>query len=73
MVAIALTEDFLRGEGACRVHGGGFAGTIQAYIPTSRLSGYEDLMESVFGPGTVFPLRIRPYGVVCIENKKELR
>jgi len=70
MVAIALTEDFLRGEGACRVHGGGFAGTIQAYIPTSRLSGYEDLMESVFGPGTVFPLRIRPYGVVCIEIQK---
>ncbi|MFA5851633.1 MAG: galactokinase family protein [Spirochaetales bacterium] len=67
MVAIALTENFLGGEGACRVHGGGFAGTIQAYIPTSRLSDYVNLMESVFGPGTVFPLRIRPYGVVCIE------
>jgi len=70
MVAIALTEDFLGGEGACRVHGGGFAGTIQAYIPTPRLGEYENLMESVFGPGTVFPLRIRPYGVVCIEIQK---
>ena len=70
MVAIALTEDFLGGEGASRVHGGGFAGTIQAYIPSPRLSEYVRLMESVFGPGAVFPLRIRPYGVVCIEIQK---
>ncbi len=70
MVALALTEDFLAGEGACRVHGGGFAGTIQAYIPTARLNGYRSLMEPVFGAGSVFPLRIRPYGVVCIENVK---
>lgn len=67
-IALALTEDFLAGAGACRVHGGGFAGTIQAYVPTPRLDAYKTLMESVFGAGTVFPLRIRPYGVVCIEN-----
>jgi galactokinase len=70
MVALALTEDFLNGEGACRVHGGGFAGTIQAYIPTQRLARYRSLMESVFSLGAVIPLRIRPYGVVCIENAK---
>jgi len=55
------------------VHGGGFAGTIQAYIPSQRLAPYRSLMESVFGLGglgAVFPLRIRPYGVVCIENAK---
>ena len=70
MVALALTEDFLCGEGACRVHGGGFAGTIQAYIPIARLNRYRSLMESVFGACAVLPLRIRPYGVVCIENAK---
>lgn len=70
MVALALTEDFLGADGACRVHGGGFAGTIQAYIPMPRLASYRSFMESVFGVGAVYPLRIRPYGVVCIENAK---
>ena len=69
-LALALTEDFLSGEGACRIHGGGFAGTIQAYIPTGRLPAYGRLMESVFGKGAVFPLRIRALGVVCIETQK---
>ena len=69
-VALALTEDFLAGEGASRVHGGGFAGTIQAYVPTRRLPAYTSLMESVFGKAAVFPLRIRTRGVVCIENLK---
>jgi galactokinase len=70
LAALALTEDFLGGEGACRVHGGGFAGTIQAYIPLARLESYRSLMESAFGPGSVYPLRIRPFGVVCIDLKK---
>jgi galactokinase len=65
-VALALTRDFLRAEvsapGACRVHGGGFAGTIQAYIPSSVMEGYCGLMDGVFGPGSVTPLRIRPVG-----------
>jgi galactokinase len=70
VVALALTEEFLDGQGACRVHGGGFAGTIQAYVPHRRLDAYSEFMESVFGPGVLFPLRIRPYGVVCIEIPK---
>ena len=68
LIALAATEDFLAGSGACRVHGGGFAGTIQSYVPTSELQAYKTLMESLFGPSCVFPLRIRPFGVVCIEN-----
>lgn len=68
MVALALTDEFLKGEGACRVHGGGFAGTIQAYIPLDRLDAYRCLMEPVFGEGCVFPLRIRPHGVTCIDG-----
>ena len=59
-LALALTEDFLDGEGACRVHGGGFAGTIQVYIPNEKASEYISYMEGFFGEGTVTPLRIRP-------------
>lgn len=70
LTALALTEDFLDGEGACRVHGGGFAGTIQAYVPLARFADYRSLMEGAFGKGSVYPLRIRPFGVVCIDLEK---
>lgn len=59
-LALALTEKFLGGEGACRVHGGGFAGTIQAYVPLNRRRDYVKTMEAVFGPGSVIELSVRP-------------
>lgn len=59
-LALALTEKFLAGEGACRVHGGGFAGTIQAYVPLNRRRDYTKTMEAVFGPGSVIELSVRP-------------
>lgn len=59
-LALALTEKFLAGEGACRVHGGGFAGTIQAYVPLNRRRDYARTMEAVFGPGSVIELAVRP-------------
>ncbi len=58
-LALALTERFLNGEGACRVHGGGFAGTIQAYVPLNRHREYAKTMEAVFGPGSVIELSVR--------------
>jgi len=73
-LALGLTQDFLAGKcggaagggagngGACRVHGGGFAGTIQAYIPAPAFTGYQALMEGVFGRGAVTRLFIRPVG-----------
>lgn len=61
-LAIALTKQFLNGEGACRVHGGGFAGTIQCYIPTSRLEEYKKMIEKTFGEGSCSVLNIRPVG-----------
>ncbi len=66
-LALALTEDFLSGEGACRVHGGGFAGTIQAYIPKELTDDYIDFMDSVFGEGsaTVLAIRKRPTCRLC--------
>ncbi len=61
-LAIALTKRFLNGKGACRVHGGGFAGTIQCYIPTEQFEEYKFMIEKVFGQGSCSKLFIRPVG-----------
>ena len=61
-LAIAFTKRFLNGRGACRGHGGGFAGTIQCYIPTEILADYKKMIESVFGCGSCCVLNIRPVG-----------
>ena len=58
-LALALTEDYLDGDGVCRVHGGGFAGTIQAYIPQNLTEDYSDFMDSIFGEGSTTVLAIR--------------
>jgi len=62
-LALNLTERFLDGNGACRVHGGGFEGTIQAYVPRARFDDYRQFMERVFGSGSVMALRIRRPGL----------
>lgn len=61
-VALAMSEDILKGKGAWRVHGGGFAGTIQAFVPNELLDEYKACMESVFGKGKCYVLIIRPVG-----------
>ena len=61
-LALELSRKMLASAGAWRVHGGGFGGTIQAYIPPGALDAYRRGMEAVFGPGAVTPLRIRPCG-----------
>jgi galactokinase len=69
-IALALSRNFIETEtaspgvcrGACRVHGGGFAGTIQAYIPLDCLDAYKVKMEAVFGAHSVTVLRIRSTG-----------
>jgi galactokinase len=58
-LALAITEQFLEGSGACRVHGGGFAGTIQTYVPTDRSDAYTACMERVFTAGSVTKLAVR--------------
>ena len=66
-LALCLAEKYLSGKsGAWRVHGGGFAGTIQAYVPMSDVEGFRALMDSVFGEGKCIVLRIRPEGAVRI-------
>lgn len=67
-VALALTEMFLKEKkcGACRVHGGGFAGVIMAMIPEELAAEYTAYMEKALGEGNVYPMSIRPYGAVCL-------
>ncbi|MBE6750215.1 MAG: galactokinase [Ruminococcaceae bacterium] len=61
-LALALTKKFLGNKGACRVHGGGFAGTIQCYIPTEMLADYKKMIEAAFGEGSCCVLNVRPVG-----------
>jgi galactokinase len=62
-LALAVSEGYLADKGgALRVHGGGFAGTIQAFVKNEHLDGYVALLDSVFGKGSAMKLRIRPLG-----------
>ena len=57
-----LSKRFLKGNGAVRVHGGGFAGTVQAFVPSYLTSDYAAEMERVFGDGSCYVLSVRPVG-----------
>ena len=61
-LALALGKKLLDGTGAIRVHGGGFAGTIQAFVPNEKLAAFKRGMESVLGPRKCHVLHIRPVG-----------
>ena len=63
-LALEMSRRFLTGKGAWRIHGGGFAGTILAFVPTDEMPAYTRYMESVFGQGAVKPMFIRPEGAV---------
>ncbi|MBI3579681.1 MAG: hypothetical protein HY089_09765 [Ignavibacteriales bacterium] len=64
-----MSQQFINniGTGACRVHGGGFAGTIQVFLPHEKVSGYTNLMESVFRNGCVQQLNVRTVGTVQLQ------
>ena len=70
-LALALTEKYITeiGAGACRVHGGGFAGTIQVFIPTKHLNNYIKIVEEIFGKGCALVLSIREQGALKLNNK----
>lgn len=65
-LALALAKNLLNGKGACRVHGGGFAGAIQAYVPLALVPEFRKGMEEAFGEGAFHPLRVRPCGAYHI-------
>ena len=65
-LALALSKRILGGQGACRVHGGGFAGTILAFVPNALLGEYARRMEALSGTGACAVLDIRPEGAVSV-------
>jgi galactokinase len=69
-IALVFTQRYIdaAGEGACRVHGGGFAGTIQVYLPEDHVKGYRKLMSTIFDDNCVKELMIRPFGHVCLND-----
>ena len=69
-VALGLAEHYLAGRGAYRVHGGGFAGTIQAFVPVDMLDAFVAGMDAALGEGACHVLSIRPQGGVEMEVQK---
>ena len=66
-VALALSEMVLKGSGAWRVHGGGFGGTIQAFVPQEKIDEYVSTLEHVYGKGKCHKLFIRAKGSVKLD------
>lgn len=67
-LTLALCDELLGERGAYRVHGGGFAGTVQAFVPNDMLDGFKSGIEAVLGEGMCHVLSIRPVGGVVIAD-----
>ncbi len=65
-VALAASAYYLKENGVCRVHGGGFAGTIQAFVKNEAVGSYKNAIEAIFGKDSCHVLKIRPYGGICV-------
>jgi galactokinase len=63
-LALAVGASLITGDAAFRVHGGGFAGTVQALLPAGEVQAFREGMELIFGKGCVTPLRLRSEGTV---------
>ena len=70
-LGLALAEDYINriGEGACRVHGGGFAGTILVFLPEAHTGEFIQLFENVFGEKSSMKLTVRPVGAVHVNSQ----
>ena len=65
-IALNLASTLLRGKGAWRIHGGGFGGTTQNFVPDEMVPAFKAAVERVFGPGSCPVLLIRPVGPVQV-------
>ncbi|MBQ8497374.1 MAG: galactokinase [Clostridia bacterium] len=65
-LACAIASEILGEDGAWRVHGGGFAGTMQAFVPHAKMNAFRETMETVFGAGAVTELSVRPLGACAV-------
>lgn len=63
-LALAVSQKVLNGRGAWRLQGGGFAGTIQAFVPLDLLDTYKAAIDGIFGTGSCYVLNVRNYGAV---------
>ncbi|MFC1552647.1 hypothetical protein ACFL6P_08815 [Candidatus Latescibacterota bacterium] len=66
-VALSVSESILKGSGAWRIHGGGFAGTIQAFVPNRFKDEYFSKMREIFGPESCYDLSIRSEGSIKLD------
>ncbi len=65
-IALAASEYYLGENGVCRIHGGGFAGTIQAFVKNSAVAQYKAAIEAILGKDSCHVLKVRPYGGICV-------
>lgn len=61
-MGLAVSDSILSGHGVSRVHGGGFAGTIQAFVADDFVETYREMLDSVYGKGSCHVLKVRPFG-----------
>ena len=64
-VALEISRYLLNGDGAFRVHGGGFAGTVQIIVPLTKKDFFIEEIKKIFGRSSVYPIRVREAG--CME------
>lgn len=65
-IGLAVSESILENHGVSRVHGGGFAGTIQAFVEDEFVENYRAMLDSVFGDGSCHVLKVRPFGGIKV-------
>lgn len=65
-IGLAVSESILGNHGVSRVHGGGFAGTIQAFVENDFVENYREMLDSVFGEGSCHVLKVRPFGGIKV-------
>ena len=65
--ALGLCEKLLQDKGVCRIHGGGFSGTVQVFVPLDLLNNFRDAIEANLGRESYHALQIRPYGGIRVK------
>ena len=65
-VALAVSESILGENGVCRVHGGGFAGTIQAFVKNEAVAAYKEQIEAIYGDDSCHVLKVRLQGGIRV-------
>ena len=65
-VALALADQYLKDDGAYRVHGGGFGGTIQCIVPKDKMEGFSKVMKDAFGEDSILIAKVRPFGTKTV-------